>query len=78
MTGSLFSPRVRRFGERLSLLIFFAGGVYFLRQGWMFQDVEAWARTWTSLGLGALCLLQFGVLLWVQHRRRLIEPAQTP
>ena len=78
MSGSLFSPRVRRFGERISLLTFFTGGVYFLWQGWQFQDVDAWARAWTSLGLGTLCLLQFVVLLWVQHRRRTSGPARTP
>ena len=78
MRGSLFSPRVRRFGERLSLLIFFTGGVYFMWQGWQFQEVGAAARAWTSLGLGTLCLVQFAVLLWVQHRRRTTESAGTP
>lgn len=78
MNGSLFSPRVRRFGERLSLLIFFTGAMYFLWQGWQFQDVGAGARALTSLGLGTLCLLQFAVLLWVQHRRQTSGRAETP
>jgi hypothetical protein len=73
MSTSLFSPRVRRFGERLSLLIFFSAGLWFLWQGWHFRDGPVTGRAWTSLGLGGLCFVQFGVLLWVQHRRRLRE-----
>ena len=73
MTSSLFSPRVRRFGERLSLAIFFSAAVWFLWQGWQFRHDTATWRAWASLGLGALCFLQFGVLLWVQHRRRMLE-----
>lgn len=70
MTSSLFSPRVRRFGERLSLLIFFSGGLWFLWQAWQFRAAPEAARAWASVGLGMLCFLQFGVLLWVQHHRR--------
>lgn len=75
MSASLFSPRVRRFGERLSLLIFLAGSLWFFWQGWRFREEAATGRAWTSAGLGALCLLQFGVLFWARHRRRLRERA---
>jgi hypothetical protein len=73
MSTSLFSPRVRRFGERLSLLIFFAGALWFFWQCWQFREGGATERMWASLGLGGLCSLQFAVLLWVQHRRRMLE-----
>lgn len=73
MSTSLFSPRVRRFGERLSLLIFFAAGLWFFWQGWQFRDGHVTERAWASLGLGGLCFAQFAVLLWVQRRRRLRE-----
>jgi len=76
MATSLFSPRIRRFGERLSLLIFFSGGVYFLWRGAQFPIGVGDSRLWASVALGALCLLQFGVLLWTQHRRRLLENDQ--
>jgi len=78
MRGSLFSPRVRRLGELFSLLIFFTSGVYFMWQGWQFQNVGAWSMAWTSLGLGTLCAVQFSVLLWLQHRRRTSAHARTP
>lgn len=74
MDEGLFSPRVRRFGERLSLLIFFASGLWFLwRAGIAVStgDHAATARpVLVSLGLAALCFLQFGTLLWVQWARR--------
>jgi hypothetical protein len=73
MATSLFSPRIRRFGERLSLLIFFSGCVYFLWRGSQFPNGVDDSRLWVSLALSALCLLQFGVLLWAQRRRRLLE-----
>jgi hypothetical protein len=73
MSTSLFSPRVQRFGERLSLLIFLAAGLWFFRQGWQFRDGPGTGRAWASLGLGGLCFVQFAVLLWVQHRRRRIS-----
>ena len=76
MGTSLFSPRMRRFGERLSLLIFFSGGVYFLWRGLQFPVGVGDRRLWVSVALGALCLLQFGVLLWARHRRRLLESGQ--
>jgi len=75
VTESLFSPRWRRFGERLSLLIFFAGGLWFAWQGWQFRAGLAPGRAWASAGLGILCFIQFGVLVWVQHRRRLRDQA---
>ena len=76
MATSLFSPRIRRFGERLSLLIFFSGGVYFLWRASQFPIGIGNHRVWVSVALGALCLFQFGVLLWAQRRRRLLESGQ--
>lgn len=73
MSSSLFRPRVRRLGERLSLLIFFTAGLWFFWQGWQLRDGHATARAWASLGLGGLCFVQFAVLVWVQHRRRRLE-----
>lgn len=73
MSSSLFSPRVRQFGERLSLLIFFAAGLWFFWKGWQVRDRPLTGRAWASLGLGGLCFVQFAVLLWVQHRRRRIS-----
>jgi hypothetical protein len=76
MAASLFSPQIRRFGEGLSLLIFFSGGVYFLWRSSQFPFGFSDRRLWVSTALGALCFLQFAVLLWTQHRRRQLEKGQ--
>lgn len=63
----MFAAMIRRLGAVGYRLAFFAAGLYLLWRG--ATDTDG-LRVATSLGLGSLCMLQFGVLAVFDYRRR--------
>lgn len=62
----MISAIVRRLGGLAYRLAFFTAGLYLL---WRGATGTEGARIATSLGLGSLCMLQFGVLAVIDYRR---------
>jgi hypothetical protein len=62
----MIAATIRRLGGTAYRLAFFAAGLYLVWRGATDTDGP---RIATSLGLGSLCLLQFGVLMVIDYRR---------
>lgn len=56
----MISAIIHRLGSTAYRLAFFAAGIYLLWRG--VTDTDG-VRVATSLGLGSLCMLQFGILV---------------
>jgi len=62
----MISAIIRRAGSLAYRLAFFTAGIYLLWRG--ATDTDG-VRVATSLGLGSLCILQFGILVVIDYRR---------